>query len=399
MMVTGHKYVKVIPENIPLPLRELKRWTVWESVYKKNGKKPSKVPNYNYHNKYTGKYEPRLADLHNPDHLMTFEDAIKMLTAKGSKFQGIQFALDFDKELGEDENRIIGVDLDNVLTPNGDIKPEIIEIIEMFNSYTEFSPSKAGIRIFCYGKFSLDGEVHKGDFEIYQCDKLLTVTGERIITTPESINEAQGAINTFRGKYFKTVDQIDESKLPLTDIIFTDEQVIEKIKDSDKGGFFDKLHYRGAEPSDDLSSIDWAYCLCPVKFTQSEEQIDRLYRSSALMRDKWDRPDGRDGTGPITYGQRTIRNVIRHRGTDIYTSSSENTSLVSIEEFNFDMYPFKVTPWGVCKYEYSKHTDEDVEVQITPTPVIIVAIGENIDNGDILYKLKIKDIDGPSLSD
>src|SRR5450759_2036780 len=203
MLMLAPKYVKVMPENVPKSLQELKMWTVWKSIDKKDGKKPSKVPHYNHYNENTGKSEARLADLHNPNHLMTFEEAIKMLTANGSKFSGIQLVLDFDKELGEDENRLIGVDLDDVLTPDGDIKPEILEVIKMFNSYTEFSPSKTGIRIFCYGKFPLDGGVKQGHFEIYQCDKLLTITGERIITAPESINEAQEAINAFREKYFK----------------------------------------------------------------------------------------------------------------------------------------------------------------------------------------------------
>lgn len=36
-----------------------------------------------------------------------------------------------------------------------------------------------------------------------------------------------------------------------------------------------------------------------------EEQIDRIFRSSALMRDKWDRM-----TGDATYGQITIRNAV-----------------------------------------------------------------------------------------
>ena len=96
------KYVKVMPENVPKSLQELKMWTVWKSIDKKDGNKPSKVPHYNHYNENTGKSEARFADLHNPNHLMTFEEAIKMLTANGSKFSGIQLVLDFDKELGED---------------------------------------------------------------------------------------------------------------------------------------------------------------------------------------------------------------------------------------------------------------------------------------------------------
>ena len=34
---------------------------------------------------------------------------------------------------------------------------------------------------------------------------------------------------------------------------------------------------------------------------------------------------------------------------------------------------------------------EKQEIQLSNTPCVITAIGENIDNGEMLYKLKIKD--------
>jgi uncharacterized protein (DUF927 family) len=266
----------------------------------------------------------------------------------------------------------------------------------MFNSYTEFSPSRTGIRIFCYGKFAFNAGVKNGKFEIYQCDKLLTVTGERIITAPATINHAQAAIDGFREKYFKEIEQVYESKLTLTDVKFTDDELKERVRNSEKGKLFEKLHNKGAELGDDLSTVDYAYCMCLVKFSQDEAQIDRLYRSSALMREKWDRPDGRDVNGPITYGQRTIRKAIRHRGTDVYTSTSEKTALTDIENYNLDMYPYTVTPKGITKTEMSRNNDEVThEVPITSAPVVIVAIGEIMENpNQYLVKLKIRTIKG-----
>ena len=41
-----------------------------------------------------------------------------------------------------------------------------------------------------------------------------------------------------------------------------------------------------------------------------EEQIDRIFRTSGLMRDKWDRR-----TGDSTYGQITIRNAVATNGS------------------------------------------------------------------------------------
>ena len=54
-----------------------------------------------------------------------------------------------------------------------------------------------------------------------------------------------------------------------------------------------------------------------------EEQIDRIFRSSGLMRDKWDRK-----TGDSTYGQITIRNAVASNDT-IYLPVSDPDSAES----------------------------------------------------------------------
>ena len=56
------------------------------------------------------------------------------------------------------------------------------------------------------------------------------------------------------------------------------------------------------------------------------------------------------------------------------------------------MYPFSVRNDGIYREIPTK--TETVEVCIASTPCVITAIGENIDTGEILYKLKIKDIRG-----
>ena len=51
-----------------------------------------------------------------------------------------------------------------------------------------------------------------------------------------------------------------------------------------------------------------------------EEQIDRIFRSSGLMRDKWDRH-----TGDSTYGQITIRNAVA-TNSEIYTPIADSSA-------------------------------------------------------------------------
>lgn len=120
----AQKYIKVRPENISLPLKDKKKWPVWKAVYKHDGKKPCKVPYYSNCNESTGHFEAKLADLYNPIHLTNFDEAYKLYSDKKSKFNGLHFMLNFNKDL-EDDRSFIGVDLDNTLSSQAKIKPEI----------------------------------------------------------------------------------------------------------------------------------------------------------------------------------------------------------------------------------------------------------------------------------
>ena len=186
-IAVSYTYLKPIPLNIPQPLRDSKRWTVWKPI-KRGDLKPGKMPMYNRLNPLTGTYEAVAASLDNLKTWMTLDEAVKML--KGAAvFKGLQYVLSYHNDLDTTKNRLVGVDLDDVMLKDGvTIKPEIKAIIDSFASYTELSPSGKGVRIFCYGYFPLKELVHQGSFEIYQCDKLLTVTGNHLINTPLTLS-------------------------------------------------------------------------------------------------------------------------------------------------------------------------------------------------------------------
>ncbi len=88
---------------------------------------------------------------------------------------------------------------------------------------------------------------------------------------------------------------------------FTDDQVVSHASNSKNGVKFKDLYEgRWEDYFDSHSDADMAlvsmlcfWCGCV------EEQIDRIFRESGLMRDKWDRM-----TGDTTYGAITIRNAI-----------------------------------------------------------------------------------------
>ena len=389
--MTLPEYLTVIPENIPEELKGLKLWVVWKPEVEKGKSKPGKVPYSLQINKATDEKEVKRASVNDPETWMTFEDAMALYKSS-KKYKGISIAL--SSEIMEEElPRLIGIDLDNCILPDGSIEPEKLEEVNLFNTYVELSPSGKGLRAFCYGYFPAGEGVHAGNNEIYQYRKFLSVTGHKLNGVPTTVENAQEAITAFRAKYFKHLSEIDEVNLPVTSVKLLDEEILSNLQTYKLSYKFKNLFYNGAAEGDDHSQKDVELCSLIVFWTQDKEQIDRIFRQSKLYRRKWDEIHGHDDKGPLTYGQMTINYALKTR-KDVYSPKSTNAPL-NQSEFSFTMYPFSVSEDGISKVFFKNDSDEGPEtsvVQISNTPCIITAIGENIDSGEILYKVKIMDI-------
>jgi len=78
---------------------------------------------------------------------------------------------------------LVGVDLDNVFDPDTEkLLPWAEDIVMRLDSYTEYSPSKTGLRIFVKGDIPelgrKIGNHDTGAIEIYRSGRYLTVTGD-----------------------------------------------------------------------------------------------------------------------------------------------------------------------------------------------------------------------------
>jgi uncharacterized protein (DUF927 family) len=194
----------------------------------------------------------------------------------------------------------------------------------------------------------------------------------------------------FRAKYFKPSDEIKETDLPVTSIKFTDEELLENLSNYRLADKFKEMYYNGIREGEDHSVKDKDLCKLITFWTQDPEQIDKIFRKSKLFRpEKWDKRHFSNGD---TYGQGTIKYTLRTR-KDVYQEEGLTGNL-NTGSFNICMYPFSVKENGIYREIHSSRSEDIVTVQIASTPCIIVAIGENIDNGEILYKLKIRDIKG-----
>jgi len=258
-------------ESIPKELKELKQWVCW------SGDKLPKNPN-------TGKN----AQSNNPNTWSDYETAVSAV--EKYMFDGIGFMFD---------NGYFGVDLDDCSDELRD------EFTKGLNSYTEISKSGTGIHIICKGTLP-EGRRRKNNVEMYDGGRYFIMTGKTFLET--TIKDCTETIKPLHEKYVndlrkpKSIGFIPTSKT----IKLNDDEVISKIRSSKNGFLFQALfsgNWEGIYPSQ--SEADYEMCKILAFWTgKDSEQMDRIFRSSHLFREKWDRKQS--GT---TYGQITIANA------------------------------------------------------------------------------------------
>ena len=281
--------------NIPQELKNNASFCVWK-MEKRQGK-PTKVP-----------YDPRtgqLAKTNDPSTFSDFATAMKAYAMGG--WDGIGYRV---------SEGIGAIDIDHCIREDGSLNDVAASIMSFFpDAYFERSPSGTGLRGFfrLSPDFAYDKTVYyinnrKHGLEVYLpgvTNRFVTVTGDvyRAGSVRRDDVALQSVLDTFMKR--KTASKPGFKGTPIS--YFTDEQVIEHASKSASGEKFKSL-YNGdwSDLYDSQSDADMAlismlvfWCGCV------EEQIDRIFRSSGLMRDKWDRR-----TGDSTYGEITIRNAV-----------------------------------------------------------------------------------------
>ena len=156
--------------------------------------------------------------------------------------------------LSDETDRLIGVDFDKAVLHDNSIKSELSEEIQLLNTYFELSPTD-GLRGFCYGHFPVNEGVHRGNLEIYQYCKFLTVTGHKLVDSPSTIKYSREAIIALRAKYFKPIDEIDNSTLSVTEVKFTDDELLSKLCTYKLSDQFKDLYSHGTKNEDYWSVI------------------------------------------------------------------------------------------------------------------------------------------------
>ena len=222
------------------------------------------------------------------------------------------------------------VDIDHCVE-GGKLSEMAVDIINTMDSYTEYSPSGEGIRIIFRAAFDYDKGryyINKREIglEIYVSgctNKYVTLTGNTIRRV--GVNERTAELKALLEYYMKKPEA--EYKLPddfEPHSYLTDEQVLEKAMNG-RARRFMKL-YKEGDFSDygSRSEADLALCSMLAFWCGGDtDQIDRLFRESALYREKWERDD---------YSERTMNMAVNGCG-EFYEPPKPATAYEDFSDF------------------------------------------------------------------
>ena len=289
-------------DMIPRALRVTPQWVAWR--YEIRDGKKTKVP----YNAATG----IRAESDNEATWATFEDALAFHRAN-SWTDGIGLVV-------SDDDDFVGIDLDHCRdAETGDIAEWAMEIVRTVDSYTEITPSNEGLRIFARGSLPSYGR-KKGNFEIYESGRYLTVTGNHLEGTPLNVSKRELEIRRVHKSVWPEppTKDVQEPATPQP-VNLDDAELLTKARIAANGQKFSLLWSGSTTGYGSRSEADLALCSLLAFWTGGDSaRVDALFRSSGLYRPKWDKRHFSDGR---TYGQHTVDKAISST-TTFYTPPS-----------------------------------------------------------------------------
>lgn len=236
-----------------------------------------------------------------------------------------------------------GVDLDDCRDMidsylSGSDEGVVAEFINSLRTYAEYSQSGNGIHLICRGSLPPGGR-RKGKVEMYDSGRFFIMTGNAI-GDYGYISDCTERIKPIHRKYFgvqETTTAAKSESKPSIPPALSQQEIIEKILASNSGGKFSALYGGDFSEYPSQSEADIAFCsIIAFWCGGSAEMMDSIYRSSGLMRKKWDRKQSGSTYGAITIN-RAIANCQTFYSPDYHQSGSNDDGYsISIKESSGD---------------------------------------------------------------
>lgn len=266
-------------EKLPQELKDNARFCLWRKE-ERNGR-PTKVP-YRINGRKC-----------NPTDKRAFTD-FRTAYSTAAHYDGIGMGI-FDG--------YCAVDIDHCVE-DGVLSELAQDVIHTMDSYTEYSPSGTGIRIIFK---AADLEYDKARYyinnrsiglEIYVCGytkKFVTLTGNAI--NGKGVEERSAELLAVLKKYMVKPTPPPVQAALASGSYLSDASVIAKASASRQSEKFLSLWSGTIPDGKSPSEADLALCSVLAFWCGGDtDQMDRLFRQSGLMRDKWEREDYRIAT-------------------------------------------------------------------------------------------------------
>ena len=281
--------------TFPHELTALKQWICWRLEPNLKSGKDTKTP-----------YCPRSGKKASTTDPETWTDLSSALAAKNKyRYTGVGFV--FRKNGG-----IVGVDIDHCIDPaSGELNQAAAEILAMIPpTYVELSPSGTGLHIFLKGSMPEGGcKNTQTGVEMYAHGRYFTMTGKPYTGSADKIAEDGGALRKIHTAFIQPPRKQRGKQKRSAATPLSDEALLEKALQSGTDDNFILLwEGKWQELFASQSEADLSLCRKLAFWSgKNREQMDRLFRQSALMRPKWDERHHADGS---TYGAETLNKAI-----------------------------------------------------------------------------------------
>lgn len=276
-------------ELIPEELKKLPNWVVWKA--KPDPKSHSGVSKIPINPKTGGQ-----AMSNNPETWADFETA----EIVSRDYAGIGFMFE--------NSGCFGVDLDDMpedmaSCAEGDFSNPVGEFLTGLQSYAELSQSGNGIHIICKGKLP-EGRRRNGKFEMYDKGRFFVMTGNIVSDDFVDLRDGTEKIKPLHAKYLGGSDTENQKQLCFAENPdLSVQEILSKAMHNDK---FAALYSGDCSEYPSQSEADMAFCNMLAFWCAGDAgKMDEIYRSSGLMRKKWDRKQSGS-----TYGTLTMQKAI-----------------------------------------------------------------------------------------
>lgn len=285
-------------ELIPKELTDRNQWVCWRYTRRQPGSDQwTKIPLSPTHGGY--------AKISDPSTWTGFDQAVDYFNMHKSDLAGVGFVF-------TSSDPFVGVDLDHCRTiTDGKLTESAQSLINDLSTYTEVSPSGEGVK--CIVKSMQPIPSRKNSelgVELYSSNRYFTITGH-LIGDYNSINErTQQLLNLQQQIGPKAISGGPPFKPQSRQNIMSDDAVFLRASTARNGQKFNDLwHGKLLPAADGQSESDLSLCRILAFWCGPDpDQIDRLFRRSALFRPKWDERHYADGS---SYGKETIAQAIK----------------------------------------------------------------------------------------